>query len=84
MLIFEQFVTELASENAIISPSGIEDMKHRFGDKVLRMGHANEDGSMNVTVDCILEAARSLEARTLTEAAEIINDEHVCFHASIR
>jgi hypothetical protein len=60
---FKQFVTELARE-------------HRFGAKVLQMGHLNEDGSMNVPVDCIVAAARSLETRTLTEAAEIINNEH--------
>lgn len=70
MLTFKQFVTELAREDVIISPSEIEEMKHRFGDKVLQMGHLNQDGSMNVPVDCIVEAARSLEAHTLTEAAE--------------
>src|ERR1035437_9664318 len=41
------------------------------------MGHLNEDGSMDVPVDCIVEAARSLEAHTLTEAAEIINNEQM-------
>jgi hypothetical protein len=76
MLTFKQFVTELAREDVIISPSEIEEMKHRFGDKVFQMGHLNEDGSMNVPVDCIVEAARSLEAHTLTEAAEIINNQH--------
>jgi hypothetical protein len=77
MLTFKQFVTELAREDIVISPSEIEEMKLRFGAKVLQMGHLNEDGSMNVPVDCIVEAARSLETRTLTEAAEIINNEHV-------
>ena len=77
MLTFKQFVTELAREDIVISPSEFEEMKHRFGAKVLQMGHLNEDGSMNVPVDCIVEAARSLETRTLTEAAEIINNEHV-------
>jgi hypothetical protein len=77
MLTFKQFVTELAREDVIISPSDIEEMKQRFGDKVLQMGHLNDDGSMNVPVDCIVEAARSLEAHTLTEAAEIINSEHI-------
>ena len=76
MLTFKQFVTELAREDVIISPSEIEEMKHRFGDKVLQMGHLNQDGSMNVPVDCIVEAARPLEAHTLAEAAETINNEH--------
>ena len=77
MLTFKQFVTELAREDVIISPSEIEEMKHRFGDKVLQMGHRNQDGSINVPVDCIVEAARSLEARILTEAAEVINNEQI-------
>ena len=77
MLTFKQFVTELAREDVIISASEIKEMQHRFGGKVLQMGHLNEDGSMNVPVDCIIEAARSLEAHTLTEAAEIINNEHI-------
>jgi len=77
MLTFKQFVSELAREDVTITPSEIEEMKRRFGDKVLQMGHLNEDGSMNVPVDCIVEAARSFEARTLTEAAEIIGNEHI-------
>src|ERR1700691_905279 len=67
MLTFKQFVTELAREYIVISPSEIEEMKHRFGAKVLQMGHLNEDGSMNVPVDCIVEAARSLETRALVK-----------------
>jgi len=77
MLTFKQFVTELARDELTVSPIEIEEMKKRFGDKVLQMGHLNEDGSMNVPVDCIVEAARSLEVHTLIEAAEIINNEHV-------
>ena len=76
MLTFKQFVTELAREDIVISPSEIRAMKHRFGDTVLQMGHLNEDGSMNVPVDCIVEAARSLEGHALTDAIEIINDKH--------
>jgi hypothetical protein len=41
------------------------------------MGHTGEDGSMLVPVDCIVEAARSLGTRTLTEAAEILNNEQI-------
>ena len=51
-------------------------MKHRVGDTGLQMGHLNEDGSMNVPVDSIVEAARSLEGHALTGAAEIINNQH--------
>jgi hypothetical protein len=77
MLTFKQFLNELAREDATISPMEVEEMRQRFGDKVLQMGHRNEDGSMDVPVDCIVEAARSLEAHTLTEAAEIINNEQM-------
>ena len=77
MLTFKQFLNELATEDATISPMEVEEMRQRFGDKVLQMGHRNEDGSMDVPVDCIVEAAQSLEAHTLTEAAEIINNEQM-------
>ena len=52
-------------------------MKARFGEQVLQMGHLQQDGSMLVPVDCILEAARSLGTRALTEAAETINSEQM-------
>jgi len=77
MLTFKQLLNELAREDVTISPMDVEEMRTRFGDKVLQMGHLNEDGSMDVPVDCIVEAARSLEAHTLTEAAEIINNEQM-------
>src|SRR5437762_128394 len=77
MLTFKQFINELAREDVTISAMDVEGMRKRFGDKVLQMGHLNKDGSMNVPVDCIVEAARSLETQTLTEAAEIINNEHM-------
>ena len=77
MLTFKQFINELAREDITISSIDVERMRKRFGDKVLQMGHLNQDGSMNIPVDCIVEAARSLEAHTLTEAAEIINNEHM-------
>ena len=77
MLTFKQLLNELAREDVTISPMDVEEMRTRFGDKVLQMGHLNEDGSMDIPVDCIVEAARSLEAHTLTEAAEIINNEQM-------
>ena len=77
MLTFKQFVTELAREDVTIAPAEVQEMSKRFGDKVLQMGHLEEDGSMLVPVDCVLEAARSLETQTLTEAAEILNNEQM-------
>jgi copper homeostasis protein CutC len=62
MLTFKQSVAELAQEDVLISRDDIEAMNRRFGEKVLPMGHVNEDGSMNVPVDCIVEASRGLEA----------------------
>jgi len=77
MLTFKQFVTELAREDVTLATAEVQEMSKRFGDKVLQMGHLEEDGSMLVPVDCVLEAARSLETQTLTEAAEILNNEQM-------
>lgn len=77
MLTFKQFVTELAREDITLSAMEIKEMKRRFGDKVLQMGHLQQDGSMLIPVDCIIEAARTLGSHTLTEAVEIINDEQM-------
>jgi predicted CoA-binding protein len=52
-------------------------MRERFGDKVFKMGHLQEDGFMLVPVDCVLEAAQSLGAQTLTEAAEILKSDEM-------
>jgi hypothetical protein len=46
-------------------------MRERFGDEVLTRGHLQEDGSLLVPIDCVLETAQSPGAETLTEAAEI-------------
>ena len=84
MLTFRQFVSELAREDVTLSPAEVQDMRERFGEKVLRMGHLAPDGSMAVPVDCIIEAARSIGAGTLTAAAEIINSgQMVCMLQSV-
>jgi len=77
MLSFKQFVTELAREDVSLSAAEVTEMIARFGKKVLQMGHTLDDGSMLVPVDCIVEAARSLGTRTLTEAAEVLNNEQL-------
>jgi hypothetical protein len=77
MLTFKQFVSELASEDVSLSAAEVAEMTARFGKKVLQMGHIGEDGTMLVPVDCIVEAAHSLGARTLTEAAEVLNNEQI-------
>jgi hypothetical protein len=72
MLTFIQFIEEIAKKDLTIPPADVERMRERFGDKVLRMGHHREDGSMLVPVDCVLEAVQSLGPKTLTEAVETL------------
>ena len=75
MLTFIQFIEEIAKADLTIAPADVERMRERFGEKVLKMGHLQEDGSMLVPVDCVLEAAQSLGTQTLTEAAEILKSD---------
>jgi hypothetical protein len=77
MLTFKQFVTELAMEDVSLSSAEVGEMTARFGEKVLQMGRIEEDGSMRVPIDCVVEAARSVSAQTLTEAAESINNRQI-------
>jgi hypothetical protein len=77
MLTFKEFVSELAREEVLLSPAEVDDLTRRFGGKVLQMGNLQGDGSMLVSVDCIIEAVRSLESRTLMEAAEILNNQQM-------
>ncbi len=77
MLTFQQFLAELAREDVLLSPAELQQMRKRFGEKILQMGHIEPDGSMLVPVDCIVEAAQSLGAQKLTEAAESINSKQV-------
>ena len=75
---FIQFVEKLAQEDLTIPIADVEGMRRRFGDKVFSMGHVQEDGSSLVPVDCLLEAAQSLEPQTLAQAVEALkNDEMV-------
>jgi len=78
MLTFIQFIEEIAKKDLTIPPADVNRMREQFGDKVLKMGHLQDDGSMLVPVDCVMEAAQSVGTQTLTEAAEILkNDEMV-------
>ena len=61
----------------MISPGDVRGMRKRFGEKTLQMGHLQQDGSMLVPVDCLLEAARSLGTTVLPEAAETLRNEHM-------
>jgi hypothetical protein len=77
MLTFIQFIEEIAQKDLVIPPSDVERMRERFGDRVLRMGHLQENGSMLVPVDCVLEAVQSLGAQTLTEAAKTLKGDEM-------
>ena len=77
MLTFIQFVEEIAREDLTIPPHDVKRMRERFGDKAIRMGHVQEDGSLLVPMDCVLEAAQSLGAQTLTEAAESLKSQEM-------
>jgi len=69
MLTFIQFVEEISQESLTVPPGDVELMRQRFGNNVLKMGYLQDDGSMLVPVECVLEAAQSLGSQTLTEAA---------------
>lgn len=77
MLTFVQFIQEIAQKDLTIPPSGVNRMREQFGDKVLQMGHLQNNGSMLVPVDCVMEAAQSVGTQTLTEAAEILKNDQM-------
>ena len=77
MLTFKQLVAELAEADVTLLPAELQEMRTLFGEKVMQMGHLEEDGSMLVPVDCILDAATSLGTQALTEAAEFMNNEQM-------
>lgn len=77
MLTFIQFIEEIAQKDLTIPPADVQRMRERFGEKVLKMGHLQENGSMLVPVDCVLEAAQLLGTQALTEAAEILKSDEM-------
>src|SRR4051794_22830737 len=68
MLSFVQFLEELSKGHITLSPAEVQSMRDRFGDKTLQMGHLDEDGTMSIPVDSIVEAVQSLGSRKLNEA----------------
>lgn len=66
----------MATEDVTFSPTELAKMIALFGEKVNQMGQRQHDGSMLVPIGCVIEAARSLGIRALSEAAESFsNDE---------
>jgi len=72
MVTFFQFIEEIAQKDLSISRSDVDRMRDRLGDKVFKMGHLQEDGSMLVPVDCVMEAAQTLGTQAVAEAAETL------------
>jgi hypothetical protein len=77
MLTFVQFLEELTQQEVVLSPAEVQRVVDRYGPKTLQMGNLQEDGSLTVPVDCIVEAVLSLGNRALTEAVEGLRSEHV-------
>jgi predicted CoA-binding protein len=78
MLTLSQFIEEVAQKDLTVPPADVERMRERLGDdKVTKMGHLQEDGSMLVPVDCVLDVVQSLGPQALTEAAEILKSDEM-------
>jgi hypothetical protein len=77
---FVQFLEELADSKKTISISASEVSRlvDRFGDRVRLMGrwNASTDGSLDVLVSAIREAATELGNDTLTRAVEELKADH--------
>jgi len=75
MLTFVDFLEELTKKELTLNPAEVRRMVNRCGPKVLQMGNLQEDGSLLVPVDCILEAVQSLENRALADAIKGLRSE---------
>jgi len=67
----------LPTDHVTLSPAAVRRMRDHFGDKTLQMGHLEEDGSMSIPLDSIIEAVRSLGSRRLNEAMENLKSEQM-------
>lgn len=77
MLTFIQFLEELSKDYVTVSPAEVGRMQSRFGDRVLQIGHLDEDGSMSISVESIVEAVRSVGSRKLNEAVENLKSDEM-------
>jgi len=70
---FIQFLEEVAASNQTLTltPSEVDLLVRRFGDTVRRMGQWNtSDGSLEIPISVVAEAARQVGSETLSEAVE--------------
>ena len=75
MLTFVELLEGLAKQDVTLIPSEVHRMIERFGNKTLQMGTLNEDGSLSIPIECIVEAVQSLGNQTLVEALEGLRTE---------
>ena len=75
MLTFVELLEELAQREITLSPAEVRLMLTRYGKKTVQMGSLQEDGSLVVPLDCIIEAVRSLGNQKLTEAVKALRSE---------
>jgi hypothetical protein len=77
MLAFVQFLEELSTDYVTITPAEVRRMTGRFGEKILQMGRLEDDGSMSIPVDSIVEAVQSLGSQRLNEALENLKSDQM-------
>jgi len=68
MSLFVHLLEELAEGEATLTAGEVRRLRNRIGDKTLQMGHLQEDGSMSIPIDCVIEAVQSMGSRSLNEA----------------
>jgi hypothetical protein len=81
MLTFVQYLEELAGSGQVLTlPGGeVELLVECFGDQVRQMGrwNASGDGSLDIPVSVIRDAASQLEGHALLEAVAELKAEHL-------
>ena len=75
VLNFIQLLEELSQDHLSLSPAEVQRMRDRFGDKILQMGHLEDDGSLSIPLDAIVEAVQSLGNQKLNEAVANLKSE---------
>ena len=67
----------MLTDHVTLSPAEVLRMRARFDDKVLQMGHLEEDGSMPIPVGSVVEAVQSIGGQRLSEALEDLKSEQI-------
>src|SRR5437667_8918776 len=75
VLNFIQLLEELSQDHLNLSSDEVQRMRDRFGAKILQMGHLEDDGSLSIPLDAIVEAVQSLGNQTINEANANIKSE---------